>query len=468
MRKSMDEREVRFFSSDSPAHGARLLEYEGGLYRAIRPERAVLFERLLKEGAMEDLAAKGLLIRSDVSSLSLSGYSLVFKHPRIPFVTYPFEWPASALKDAGLRYAELNLELARHGVICHDSHPWNLVFDGANPIFVDLGSIVPLTEVNPSSPQKEFNGYFTYPLRLMARGRVRVARRLLTDLTAGMSEREAAALGDWRARYDFVEKLVLMQRRIRRSIYKRMGRKASPAEFQAVWRQAGRTLAGINVRSRPTLWSNYGKERGRLDAPTAAKEQAVCAILDRLKPKTVLDLGCNTGWYAQSAAHLGARVAACDIDETCLEMLYAEVKEKKLAVTTSYLDMRVPSASHGWDGTHFPSAMDRLRAECVLALALVHHLVFWQFADFELITNTLCRFASKHLVVEFISREDEFVAQWWKESYGWYTLENFLSLLGRRFERIATVPSSSKGRTLIVCEGFKGGLAAGTGPGTTA
>jgi hypothetical protein len=122
--------------------------------------------------------------------------------------------------------------------------------------------------------------------------------------------------------------------------------------------------------------------------------------------------------------------------------------------------------SHGWGGSRFPSAMTRLRAECVLALALAHHLVFWQFADFDVVVNALCQFTLRDLIVEFIPREDEYVAKWWTESYGWYTLENLLSLLGRRFARIAVVPSAPKPRVLVVCEGLKAGPAAGNGDGT--
>lgn len=444
---------VRFISSASPVHGARLFEWQGGLYRAIRPRSAGLFERLLNEGILDSLAAKGLLIKSEVVPLRLDGYGTVLKHPRIPFLTYPFEWPRSALKEAALRYIRLNLELLNYGLILIDSHPWNFVFDGAHPIFVDLGSIVPLAEVDPRGSIREFKGYFIYPLRLMARGQARAARCLLSDLSSSITEREAVALGDWRAKFDFVGKLFRMGRRLRRSYYKRTGRKnATPAEFAALWREAGREVAAIDLKPRASQWSDYYKEPSPIDQPTSPKEQAMTAILSRLKPRTVLDLGCNTGWYSQLAAHLGARVIACDADEMCVDRLYLEVKGKKAAITTAHLNVRTPSPSYGWSGTLFPSAMQRLKAECVLALALVHHLVFSLLADFEIVVDALCRFTSRSLVVEFIGRNDEHVSKWWTESYDWYTLENFLSLLRHRFEKVGVVPSSCEARVLIVCE----------------
>ncbi|MDB6058743.1 MAG: hypothetical protein JWO95_2587, partial [Verrucomicrobiales bacterium] len=116
---------------------------------------------------------------------------------------------------------------------------------------------------------------------------------------------------------------------------------------------------------------------------------------------------------------------------------------------------RFPLGAHGWSGTRFPAVMDRLRSDCVVALAILHHLVYFNMADFDLIVNALCQFTRKDLIVEFISKEDEFVSKWWNASYSWYNRDNFMAHLGRKFEKLEIVPSNVKHRSIIVCRGLR-------------
>jgi SAM-dependent methyltransferase len=454
---------VRFLTSASPIHSARLFEWEGGLYRAVRPEKAPLFQRLLDEGMLASLVEKELMVPTEKAALSLPGYPLVFKHARLPFVTYPFEWPAAALKEAGLLQARLNRALAPHGLTCVDAHPWNVLFDGAKPLFVDLGSIATLDEVNLDGLMDEFNAFHLFPLCLMQHQQHRIARCLLRDHTRVITRREFSYLEG----ADMAAALGRMARRLRRSLYKRMGRQPSLATLakrsQTAWRHAEESLAAIHPKASKSLWSGYCKEFPPFDDLQTAKQQSVAAALRRLGPKTVLDLGANAGWYAQLAAHLGARVVASDVDEDCVEQSYLRAKEGGLSVSSIFLDVRVPTPSTGWSGTYYPSAMDRLGADCVLALALVHHLIFSQLADLDLVVDALCSFTRKDLIVEFIPREDEFVAKWWNELFGWYTLENFTVVLRGRFEKVQVLPSTPKCRSIVVCEGLKDGRARRSG-----
>src|SRR4051812_47782237 len=121
---------VRFFSSASPVHTARLFEYEGNLYRAVPPQHETFYRSLFDKKIVPKLIDKGLLVHTEIAPLKLDGYPLVLQHRRVPFVTYGSEWAAPALKDAALLQARLNIELAERGLACVDAHPWNVLFDG--------------------------------------------------------------------------------------------------------------------------------------------------------------------------------------------------------------------------------------------------------------------------------------------------------------------------------------------------
>ena len=187
-KKLIPDHEIKFFSSASPAHWARMFTWNSNLYRAIYSSSVDFFED--HRDVFDKLISEGLLIDTNISDFNLKGYGLILEHRRIPFVTYPFEWPAEALRDAALLIIDLNLKLIKNGLAIIDAHAWNILFDGAKPIFVDFGSIAPLSEVNAKNIINQLNGNFTYPLYLMANGHRRIARLLLTDHTHVMTRKE--------------------------------------------------------------------------------------------------------------------------------------------------------------------------------------------------------------------------------------------------------------------------------------
>lgn len=51
------------------------------------------------------------------------------------------------LKDAALLHIDLFIRLGRHGLVFKDWHPYNILFKGTNPVFVDFGSIIPTDQL---------------------------------------------------------------------------------------------------------------------------------------------------------------------------------------------------------------------------------------------------------------------------------------------------------------------------------
>ena len=48
------------------------------------------------------------------------------------------------LKEAALLTLDLCIRLAEKELTLQDAHPWNILFDGHHPVFIDLGSITPV------------------------------------------------------------------------------------------------------------------------------------------------------------------------------------------------------------------------------------------------------------------------------------------------------------------------------------
>ena len=453
---SIPPNEVRFASSASPLHRARLFEWQDRLYRAIGHDTVGLFDQMFNDRAIERLIAKRLIVHTEATNLSLQGYARVIGHERLPFVTYPFEWSAAALKEAALAFIDLNLELSQHGLATSDSHPWNMIFDGARPLFVDLGSFAPIAQIDARRMLGEFERWFYYPLCLMAQGQHRLARTFLQDPITCISDSELGRLGlvsdhPWS---NLANKCVSVAiNRLRRATSHNDPPNA--CQWRKLLENARARIEAVRLQDAISAWSGYyDDEFPPLDQTPQwhGKHHALADLLKRLAPRTVHDVAGNRGWYSMLAEHLGSQVVCSDIDDPCLNDLYRQARDHDLAITPVYLNLRNPSPNLGWSGREFPGAEARLKCDCVLALALMHHLVFRAMADFDTVLDGLMTLTRRDLVLEFVSPEDQYVSQWWTPQYDWYRLDELVNVAQRRFENVQVVPSHPHGRYLLFCE----------------
>jgi hypothetical protein len=96
-------------------------------------------------------------------------------------------------------------------------------------------------------------------------------------------------------------------------------------------------------------------------------------------------------------------------------------------------------------------ANERLQADLVLALALVHHLVFSYRFEFQAIVAALAAFTRRALLVEFVPPDDEHVGRWRPETRPWYALAGFEAALRAEFARVDVFPSHPEPRVLLLC-----------------
>src|SRR4051794_39178120 len=123
----------------------RVFHWDGGLYRGVAASRADLYNKLFDDGTIARLIDRKLLVTTERTPLRVDGFDLVLKHRALPVVSYAYEWSVGMLKDAALLTLDLEIELATSGLTLQDAHPWNVLFDGPTPCWVDFGSIVPAT-----------------------------------------------------------------------------------------------------------------------------------------------------------------------------------------------------------------------------------------------------------------------------------------------------------------------------------
>jgi SAM-dependent methyltransferase len=465
------EAEQVAFHPFSYADWDRVFLWEGGLYRAISAERAPFYERLLSEGIFRDAVRRQLLVDTEIADLQLDGYALVLKHRRVPFVSHCYEWCGEMLRAAALSVLQLEAELLKRGWTLQDAHPYNLLFDGPVPLWVDLGSVVPVCHGEPWQAYEEFLAYYTRPLRIMAAGRGDIARCLLRcllrDGDPGIQERDVEAITG-SARTGMI--------RATKTKVRAVARRAVPSMLRPIATRAIRSLQhsqpftgtkepissienAIREIESIRLVQQSSSDCDGADFPDfvattewAKKKSSAAQILSTKKPGSVLDIGSGDGWYSQLAARNGARVVSVDRDEASVTKLFSAAVTGQLPILPLVTDFRSMNPMLAWAAAPGQAYVDRLRCDMVLALGLVHHLVFEQRLNFELIVRGLSAFARKCLVVEFIGRDDPWVRERLNDRFSWYNIENFSTALRREFRELRTFPSDEQHRRVLLCE----------------
>jgi len=67
----------------------------------------------------------------------------VLEHAPVPFLTMPYEWCFSMLKDAALLTLDLFQQALENHYLLKDATPYNIQFNGIRPVFIDMPSFQP-------------------------------------------------------------------------------------------------------------------------------------------------------------------------------------------------------------------------------------------------------------------------------------------------------------------------------------
>lgn len=484
---SLEYNEIRWHPSSYLDSSGRLFWYKGELYRAISSERAKLYRQLFDDNTIKKLIDKHLLIESEVSNLELEEYEIVIKHRALPFISYSYEWCAEMLRDAALLIIDLEVELLKYDLTLHDAHSRNVLFDSHRPIFVDLGSIIP---VNQNFWQwfshDEFNWSLIYPLQLMASGFDREARLFLYDIDNGVKRTDLQAYitkNNWVLKRELQLKISdslrfgpkinempnhiisFINSRLSRTMLQLKGKKFEiPEPVQPKIATCDRKsrmdsmlklrklAENIKISKKQERCSNSNSPASFTPSPNwSEKDRLVYELILAKHPRTLLDIGCKSGWYSRLAATLGSKVVAIDKNESCISQIYLDAKRTTLPVLPLILDFQNPSPGFGVCNKEFPPAGQRLRCDMVLFLDLIHKVVFNDLLKFEQIIDSCSMFSNEWLLLEYIPSEDMNQRNEYSEKFPWYSVKNLMAVIIRQFPTI-TAYTYPDHRILLLCK----------------
>ncbi|RYY58905.1 MAG: SAM-dependent methyltransferase, partial [Chitinophagaceae bacterium] len=143
---------------------------DGQLYRQVNQQFQPDFDLFTGSGAYEQFVKEGWLLAHQREENNYTGdpdWYTTLKPARIPFITYPWEWCFSMLKDAAL----LTLRLARvaldYNLSLKDATPLNVQWYQGAPVFIDTLSFEKYQPTRPWIAYRQFCETFLSPLLLM-------------------------------------------------------------------------------------------------------------------------------------------------------------------------------------------------------------------------------------------------------------------------------------------------------------
>jgi SAM-dependent methyltransferase len=366
------------------------------------------------------------------------------EHPRVPVISYPYEWTFGMLRDAALLQLELVEAAISEDMTLKDATPYNVQFMSGRPVFIDIPSFETLQPGTPWAGYRQFCELFLFPLMLQAYKGI-AFQPLLRGSIDGVSVQTAARLFGFRDRFRAgVLSHVWLQSKLDRrygGTQQDVRTDLKSAGFHkelilANVRKLRKLVARLQWRGEDSEWGAYEAFHNYSESDHALKESFIDDCVAASGAGCVWDIGCNTGQFSKIAARHAGQVLAMDLDHFAVERLYREIRaggtENILTLVQNVAD---PSPNWGWRNRERSDLGTRAKPDLVLCLALIHHVVISANVPLDEFVAWLAELTGQ-LVIEYVSRQDDKVRTLLRnkeDKYSDYSRERLEQALQRHF-----------------------------------
>ena len=433
------------------------------LYRQINSSYQSDYDQMMGSGLYTAFVKAEFLIphkEVDVEPAEPESAYRIVQPDLIPFISYPYEWSFSQLKDAALLTLTIQQQALDFGMSLKDASAYNIQFHNGRPILIDTLSFEIYREGEPWVAYRQFCQHFLAPLALMSYRDIRL-QKLLQTYIDGVPLDLASALLPSRTRFS---PSMVMHIRLHASAQKRYAgqaidgrtaRKMPKTSFIGVIESLKTAVNKLHWKSGETEWADYYDATNYTDAAGKYKAQLITKFLDKIEPKTVWDMGANTGAYSRLASKRGIPTVAFDIDPSAVERNYAEcVAQSETNMLPLVMDLTNPSPAIGWHHQERDSLQQRGPVDTIFALALIHHLAISNNVPLERLAY-LFSDMGRWLIIEFVPKSDSQVERLLasrEDIFPEYTQAGFEQAFSDYYTIHATEPIQKSKRVLYLME----------------
>lgn len=393
---------------------------DGTVFRQINFSYKDNFDFLLSSGLAKKLIEEGFLLpfkeNPKAVRLSKDAYTCI-ESERIPFISYPYGWSFSQLKDAALLTLSIQKQALDYGMSLKDASAYNIQFYNGKPILIDTLSFKKYIDGKPWVAYRQFCQHFLAPLSLMALTDIRL-NQLLKIYMDGIPLDLASAL---LPKKTWLNLPLLLHIHIHSKSQKKFTFQKQEGTNKKIYLSKKKLLGIIenlegfikklSLKNSGSEWSNYYSSTNYSIKGFKDKQMIIKKYLDLTKPKVMWDLGANIGEFSRIASK-NTLTTAFDLDPLAVEKNYLLNKKKgKKNILPLVLDLTNPSPSMGWASEERKSLIERGPVELVMALALIHHLAISSNIPLIKIAEFFSKITYKYLIIEFIPKEDSHVAR---------------------------------------------------------
>ena len=157
-----------------------VFKWHGHLLRGIYPNAVNQAKGYFESGFVEEIVKKKLFPKTWISVFENEQFGLIIEHELIEPVTYATEWNFQMLKDAAMLLLDIALIGRKYGYDMIDCHKLNVMFYHNRPLYVDLGSFVPVKKgAKGWKPFSSFMQSYFYILDVWSHGASQLAKRMM-------------------------------------------------------------------------------------------------------------------------------------------------------------------------------------------------------------------------------------------------------------------------------------------------
>lgn len=431
---------------------------ENGIYvRKIYERYIPEYKKLMDSGLYNDLVSKNLILKHE--EIRTENNCIVIK-PEQVFISYPWEWCFSQLKDAALATLKIQQIALDYNMSLKDANCFNIQFLHNNPLLIDTSSFETYEAGTAWVAYKQFCENFIAPLALMAYTDLSLNGLFLQNIN-GIPLELASKLLPFGTRFNLnlfthIHLHSKMQNRYSENSKKINNIKINKQQLKNIIRNLYTTVENITLPKYETEWKNYYSFTNYTEKSFDEKYNIINNFRSMIKTENVWDFGSNTGIFSRIFSDNGANVIAFDIDKMAIEKNYLKIKQdKEQNIFPLVFDLANPSPALGWANKERKNLMERAKdVDLILALALIHHLRFTYNIPFENIAKYFSSI-SKYLIIEFVDKKDSKVQKMLlnrKDVFDDYTQANFENEFCEYYKILCKEKISKTERTLYLME----------------
>jgi len=412
----------------------RVFFQSGRVFRAIHNDKKDFCLKLLYSELFKELSEKKLIPKTTVADFKIEGYELVLEHEKL-LQTFQHEWSFSMIRNVALTILEVNSICEKYGYELKDAHMFNLAFRGTQPVWLDIGSILPKVKNNTSwTAYNEFLNAVVVPLLFWSENQIFIARKLLESIHYGITTIPSQSilesgllklLNVSKETYLFkVRSLKLIETKSRNRflsivtaktqtiINKITSKNTNVFSYNLNYTPINSLLNSIAsndikdyLLSLPipivdSKWKAYHQNYRNIDGSVnySPRFKTILELIKSAKDiKTIIDLAGNEGILSELLLKElpQTSIIIADYDQNAIDMAYNNFRKiNPENVTTLLLNLMYTSDMAG--------TAKRLRSDLVLALAITHHLILTEKYSLHAIFERISSFTNKYVMIEFM------------------------------------------------------------------